>query len=182
MVTNLTQTKPQNPPTIMTILNFNLGDLSANKAGKLSKRQLRLAESGQPNLLVQMVLLGHVTLIIGVMALIVLASGVTSGKLLFLGVASMVVLSPFLYAMNRMNESRKSSLTPDDIASGEVLSVTGDVTLHPSSVPNQPTKIQINEQSFTVPKALLDLLNDGQPVCVYYTTHSKRLVSLEVLA
>jgi len=178
MISNPTTVTQQRPATLMTTFNYNLSDLSANKAGKLSKRQIRLAEATQPNPLVQLILMGHVGLIIGVMTLIVLASGVTAEKLLFLGVASMVVLSPFLYAMNRVNMTQKSGLSADDLTSGEVLSVCGDVTMVSTVGLNQPTRIQVDAMRFTVPKDAPDLFDPDQTYCVYYATHSKKIVSV----
>lgn len=181
MLNHLTQAKPKHPPTLMSVLDFKLSDLNANRNGALSKRQLHIAESGQPNLLIQMVLMGHVVAIIGILIVIVFVSGVTAERLLFLGVASMVIVSPFLYAMDRISAMKKSSLSPEDVASGEVLSVCGLVECHPAPIPTQPARIRIDDKSFKVPNALLDLINSEKPYCAYYTTHTKRIISLEVL-
>lgn len=181
MFTRLVQPKPKTPPTLMSVLNFNTSDLNANRAGTLSKRQQRIAEASQPSLLIQMVLMGHVVGIIGILIVIVLASGVTSQKLLFLAVASVVIISPFLYAIDRVSAMKKGGLSPDDVASGEVLSVCGTVECQPALIPTQPGRIRIENRSFTVPNALLDLINSESTYCAYYTTDTKRIISLEVL-
>jgi len=178
MISNPTTQTPKRPATLMTVFNFTLSDVSANKAGNLSKRQARLAEATQPNPLVQLILMGHVALIIGVMVLIVMASGVTTEKLLFLGVASMVILSPFLYAMNRVNTTQKGGLSADDLASGEVLSHSGQVTPIPATGLNQPTRIQVDDMRFTVPKSALELFDEGTTYTIYYTSESKKIVSV----
>lgn len=177
MITNLTKT-PKRPLTLMVAFNFNLSDLSANKAGNLSKRQIRIAEATQPNPLVQLILMGHVALIIGVMVLIVMASGVTAEKLLFLVGASMVVLSPFLYAMNRMNMMQHSGLSAEDLGSGEVLSVCGLVTPQPSTMLNQKHYITVDTMRFAVPEDALALFDPDQSYCIYYASHSKKIVSV----
>lgn len=177
MITNPTKQTPKPPLTLMVVFNFNLSDLSANKAGKLSKRQIRIAEASQPNPLVQLILMGHVGLIIGVMVLIVMASGVTAEKLLFLAVASMVILSPFLYAMNRVNTTQKSGLSPEDLQSGEVIPVCGAVSVQQGAI-NQPHRVQIEDMNFIIPKDALDLFQPEQAYCIYYAPHSRKIVSV----
>lgn len=165
--------------TLMKVFNFTLGDLNANKAGTLSKRQIRLAESSQPNPIVQLVLMGHVGIIIGILALIVFASGATAEKLLFLGVAGMVILSPFLYAMNRLNMTQNQSLSADDLAENHVLSVCGAITLQPGIGVNALAKVEIENMIFRLPKDGMQVLNGEKAYCMYYAPHSKKILSIE---
>ncbi len=165
--------------TLMKVFNFTLGDLNANKAGTLSKRQIRLAESSQPNPIVQLVLMGHVGIIIGILALIVFASGATAEKLLFLGVAGMVILSPFLYAMNRLNMTQNQSLSADDLAENHVLSVCGAITLQPGIGVNGLAKVEIENMIFRLPKDGMQVLNGEKAYCMYYAPHSKKILSIE---
>ncbi|GEM_PF-3081814 len=178
MITNPTKPTPKRPPTLMGVFNFNLSDLIANQDGKLSKRQIQIASATQPNPLVQLILMGHVGLIIGVMGLIVVASGITAEKVFFLIVASMVILSPFLYAMNRVSMAQNSGLSADDLQSGEVLSICGAVTLQKSETMRQPHRIQVDEMRFTIPTEALDLFQEGREYCIYYATHSRKIVSI----
>jgi len=165
----------------MSILDFKLSDLHANRKGILSKRQRRIAEDSQPNLLIQMVLMGHVVVIIGILIVIVFVSGVTAERLMFLVVASVVIVSPFLYAMDRISAIKKAGLSPEDVQSGEVLSVCGLVECYPPPIPTQPAKIRIEGKSFHVPNTLLDVIDSEQPYCAYYTPHGKRIVSIEIV-
>lgn len=180
MITKIATSSKQ-PMTLMKVFNFTLADLNANKAGTLSKRQIRLAEATQPNPLVQLVLMGHVGIIIGVLALITFASGVTTERLLFLGVAGMVILSPFLYAMNRVNMMQSTGLSADDLADNEVLSVCGEITFHAPVGLNASAKLEVGSMTFTLPKGASDLLNLHASYCVYYAAHSKRIVSIEAV-
>lgn len=178
MITNLTKSSKQ-PITLMKVFNFTLGDLNANKAGTLSKRQIQIAETSQPNPIVQLVLMGHVGIIIGILALIVFASGATAEKLLFLGVAGMVILSPFLYAMNRLNMTQNQGLSVDDIAENHVLSVCGSITLHQAVGVNASAKVEIESMIFKLPKDGMQVLNGEKAYCMYYAPHTKRIVSIE---
>lgn len=171
-------TTQKRPTTLMTTFNFNLSDLSANEAGKLSKRQTRIAEATQPNPIIQLILMGHVAIILGVLSLIVLAGGATTERLVFLAFAGMVILSPFLYAMNRINMAQNSGLSADDLASGEALSVSGHVELVQAPALNQPAKIAVEDMRFTVPKEAVDLFMDGTIYTVFYASHSKKILSI----
>lgn len=172
------QTK-QAPLTLMGVFNFTLSDLNANKQGNLSKRQMRLAEASQPNVMVQLILLGHVGVIIGVMALIVLSSGATTERLLFLAGGSVIVLSPFLYAMSRMSTTQKGGLSSEDLQSGEVLSVCGAVLVRKAETIKQPHRIMIADKRFIIPKDALDLFNPEQEYCIYYASHSRKIVAVD---
>jgi hypothetical protein len=163
----------------MGVFNFTLSDLNANKQGNLSKRQTRIAEASQPNVLVQLILLGHVGVIIGVMALIVLSSGATTERLLFLAGGSVVVLSPFLYAMGRMSNTQKGGLSAEDLQSGEVLSVCGEVVVHKAETIKQPHRIVIADKRFIIPKDALDLFDPEQQYCIYYAPHSRKIVAVD---
>ena len=123
--------------------------------------------------------MGHVGIIIGVLALIVFAGGVTPEKLLFLGIAGMVILSPFLYAMNRLNMAQNQGVSVDDLNENQVLSACGEVLLHPAVGINASDKVEIENMTFRLPKNGLQVLDAETAYCIYYAPHSKRIISIE---
>lgn len=176
MISKLIPAKPKHPPTLMKLFDFTMNDLRANQSGVLSKRQIRIAESSQPNLMIQIILMGHVAFIIGILVVIVLASGVSTEKIILLALASMIIVSPFFIAMQRMNTIQSSGLSTEDLELAEVRQICGVITI--VDIRMNTAKLKIGNQKFKVPKEVADLINQEISYCVHYTPHSWKLLSL----
>lgn len=170
------------PLTLMSAFNFNHSDLYANKAGELSKRQIKLAEGNQPNSLVQMIILGHVVALFGVLVVIIVASGMDIGQALpLLVIGGGIIMMPFFYAFSKVTAYEPQTLLPADVDAGEVLSTCGTIDFNEAEPAVTSRRFSVDGVKFVVKREVMQVFEQGASYCIYYTPANKVILSIEVL-
>lgn len=167
----------QNNQKLMKALNVTPLDLAANRAGQLSKQQRKVLLPPPTSDLVQMVLVGHFLLIVGIVGVIAWAVNEPAMWVVFIVIMAVVGLPLTLVG----GRGFKRPVLIQDVQAGEVMQVCGIVRREHVSGRMGYYRLSIEAHQWHVPSSVYHAVADGSMVCAYYLPQSKHLLALEMV-
>ena len=163
---------------LMSALKFDEDDLAQNRAGKLSA-QKKQYDTPPMSPLVQTVILGHLVVVGGLIALIAIVSGEPAMWLVLAAVLGLAGLPFFMMK----NEAALRPVVTADVRRGRVEKTCGTVFVQKAKSEQRGARYTLTVEGvqMSIPAKAFTAFRHGEAYCVYYLPNSKTFISAEAI-